>query len=68
MQAHATAAILAIAALATAGVIVRPFNLPEAVWAVAGAVLSVALRSASRRPQALAGVAKGTRCLSVPSA
>ena len=32
-------AIWAIAALATAGVIVRPFKLPEAVWAVSGAVL-----------------------------
>ncbi len=33
----------AIAALATAGVIGRPFKLPEAVWAVSGAVLLVAL-------------------------
>ena len=32
----------AIAALATAGVIVRPFRLPEAVWAVLGAVVLVA--------------------------
>ncbi len=32
-----------VAALATAGVIVRPFNLPEAIWAVAGAVLLVVL-------------------------
>src|SRR5580658_11312228 len=31
-----------IAALATAGVIVRPFRLPEAIWAVAGAILLVA--------------------------
>jgi arsenical pump membrane protein len=31
-----------IAALATAGVIARPFRLPEAIWAVAGAVLLVA--------------------------
>ena len=29
-------AIWAIAALATAGVIARPFKLPEAVWAVVG--------------------------------
>lgn len=35
-------AIWAIAALATAGVIVRPWKLPEAVWAVLGAVLLVA--------------------------
>jgi arsenical pump membrane protein len=48
-----------IAALATAGVIVRPFNLPEAIWAVAGAVLLVAMRLLS--PQdALTGVAKGS--------
>jgi arsenical pump membrane protein len=31
-----------IAAVATAGVIARPFRLPEATWAVAGAVLLVA--------------------------
>ncbi len=58
MQAHATFAIYAIAALATAGVIVRPFNLPEAVWAVAGAGLLVALRLISI-PEAMTGVAKG---------
>ena len=33
--------IWAIAALATAAVIARPFRLPEAVWAVAGALLLV---------------------------
>ncbi len=33
----ANIAIWAIAALATAGVLVRPFNWPEAVWAVLGA-------------------------------
>jgi arsenical pump membrane protein len=32
-----------IAAAATAGVIARPFKLPEAIWAVAGAVLLVIL-------------------------
>ncbi len=32
-------AIWVIAALATAGVIIRPFKLPEAVWAVGGAIL-----------------------------
>src|SRR5580704_3924292 len=48
-----------IAALATAGVIVRPFNLPEAIWAVAGAVLLIAMGLLS--PQdALTGVAKGS--------
>ncbi|MBN8809307.1 MAG: arsenic transporter [Sphingomonas sp.] len=35
----ATIAIWTICLVATAGVIVRPFKLPEAVWAVAGAVL-----------------------------
>ena len=34
-------AIYAIAGLATAGVILRPFKVPEAVWAVAGAVALV---------------------------
>ena len=32
---------------ATAGVIVRPFRLPEAVWALAGALLLVAARPAA---------------------
>ncbi|MES1179876.1 MAG: arsenic transporter, partial [Hyphomicrobium sp.] len=32
-----------ISALATAGVIFRPYNWPEAIWAVAGASLLVAL-------------------------
>nr|WP_295662573.1 arsenic transporter [Polymorphobacter sp.] len=36
-------AIWGIAALATAGVVVRPFKLPEATWAVAGAALLVVL-------------------------
>ena len=48
-----------IAALATAGVILRPFNLPEAIWAVAGAVLLIVLGLISI-PDALTGVAKGT--------
>jgi arsenical pump membrane protein len=51
--------IWTVAALATAGVIVRPFNLPEAIWAVAGAVLLVVLGLISI-PDALTGVAKGT--------
>lgn len=38
-----TLAIWAICLIATAGVIVRPFRLPEAVWAVAGAVLLVGM-------------------------
>jgi arsenical pump membrane protein len=58
MHVHATAAIYVIAALTAAGVILRPFNLAEAVWAVAGAGLLVALGLISV-PEALAGVAKG---------
>jgi arsenical pump membrane protein len=52
------AMIWTIAALSTAGVILRPFNLAEAVWAVAGASLLIALRLISV-PEALAGIAKG---------
>jgi arsenical pump membrane protein len=58
MHTHATAAIYLIAALSTAGVILRPFNLAEAVWAVAGAALLVALGLISGS-EALTGVAKG---------
>ncbi len=39
----ANLAIWAIAALATAGVIVRPFKLPEAIWAVLGGVVLLVL-------------------------
>jgi arsenical pump membrane protein len=53
------AATLGIAALATFGVIVRPWNLPEFVWAVAGAALLVLLDLLSW-PDALAAAAKGT--------
>jgi arsenical pump membrane protein len=58
MQSHATEAIYVIAALATAGVILRPFRVTEAIWAVAGAAVLVALGLLSI-PDALAGVAKG---------
>jgi arsenical pump membrane protein len=58
MQSHTTEAIYIIAALATAGVILRPFNLAEAVWAVAGAALLVALGLISI-PDALTGIGKG---------
>ncbi|WP_028203943.1 arsenic transporter [Paraburkholderia nodosa] len=48
-----------IAALATAGVIARPFNWPEAIWAVSGAIL---LQGLGLLPVNLAwhAVAKGT--------
>ena len=48
-----------IAAASTAGVILKPFSWPEAVWAVAGAALLVAMGLLSP-VDALGGVAKGT--------
>ncbi|WP_430911568.1 arsenic transporter [Methylobacterium sp. sgz302541] len=48
-----------IAALATLGVILRPFSWPEAIWAVAGAALLVLLGLMPWQV-ALDGVAKGT--------
>ena len=47
-----------IAALATAGVIVRPWRLPEAIWAMLGAAALVGFGLLSWS-DALAGVAKG---------
>jgi arsenical pump membrane protein len=52
-------AIWLIAATATAGVIIRPFRLPEAIWAVAGAALLLILKLISPA-DALTGAAKGT--------
>jgi arsenical pump membrane protein len=54
----ANAVALTVAALATAGVIVRPRGLPEAVWAVGGAVLLVAFGLLPWRA-AVAGVTAG---------
>jgi arsenical pump membrane protein len=51
--------IWGIAAVATAGVIVRPFNWPEFVWATTGAILLVGLGLLAP-VDAWAGVAKGT--------
>ncbi len=51
--------VWAIAGLATAGVIIRPFAWPEYIWAVGGAALLVALGLLSPA-DALAGMAKGT--------
>jgi arsenical pump membrane protein len=48
----------AIAAIATAGVILRPWRLPEAIWAVLGAVALVAFGLLPWR-DALAGVGRG---------
>jgi arsenical pump membrane protein len=53
------AATWGIAGLATFGVIARPWNLPEFIWAVAGAVLLVLL-DLLPWPDALAAAAKGT--------
>ena len=52
-------AIWIIAALAVAGVLIRPFTTIEAVWAVGGAALLVVLRLITPST-ALAGIAKGT--------
>ncbi|MDB5625595.1 MAG: arsenic transporter [Tardiphaga sp.] len=54
----ATLAIWAIAVLATAGVILRPMQWPEFIWAVAGAALLVLLQLLPW-PVALAAAAKG---------
>ena len=50
--------IWGISALATAGVILRAFNLPEAVWAGAGAVALVCL-GLLPVSSALVGIGKG---------
>jgi len=55
----AAQATWAIAALATFGVIVRPWRLPEAIWAVTGALALVVFGLLSWS-DALAGVLKGT--------
>jgi arsenical pump membrane protein len=55
----AEAATLAIAAIATGGVIIRPFHLPEAIWAVGGASLLVVF-GLLPIGDAVTGVTKGT--------
>jgi len=55
---NAATATWGIAGLATLGVIARPWNLPEFIWAVAGAVLLVALKLLSWQ-DALAAAGKG---------
>jgi arsenical pump membrane protein len=52
-------AIWVIASLATLGVIIRPWHLPQALWAVLGAALLVILHLVPVSV-ALSGVAKGT--------
>lgn len=61
VEVHPTTAqlsIWSIAALATAGVIIRPFRLPEAVWAIAGALALVCIGFLPVNV-ALKGVGKG---------
>jgi arsenical pump membrane protein len=55
---HEAVLAWSIIALATAGVIIRPFRLPEAVWAVAGALALVAF-GLLPWGDALAGMRKG---------
>jgi arsenical pump membrane protein len=55
---NAATATWGIAALATAGVVIRPWNLSEAIWAVAGALLLVVFGLLPWH-DALAGVARG---------
>ena len=55
----ADAATWTIAALATFGVIARPWHLPEYIWAIAGAALLVMLNLLPW-PDALAAAGKGT--------
>ncbi|MBV9825681.1 MAG: arsenic transporter [Alphaproteobacteria bacterium] len=52
-------AVYTVAALATAGVILRPFSWPEAIWAMLGAALLVILGLLPIR-DAFTGIAKGT--------
>ncbi|HLG82837.1 MAG TPA: arsenic transporter [Bradyrhizobium sp.] len=58
MTAHETLLAWAIIVPATAGVIIRPFRFPEAVWALAGAILLV-LSGLLSPADALAGIRKG---------
>jgi arsenical pump membrane protein len=58
MTPHETLLAWAIIVPATAGVIIRPFHLPEAVWALAGAIALV-LSGLLSPVDALAGVHKG---------
>jgi arsenical pump membrane protein len=55
---HAQIATWAIVALGIAGVILRPWRLPEAIWAVAGAIALVVLGLLSIG-EAWTGIAKG---------
>src|SRR5215472_11785652 len=58
MPSLSPALIWTVAALTTAGILLRPFRLPEAFWAVAGALL-LCLGGLLAVPDALAAVARG---------
>jgi arsenical pump membrane protein len=52
-------AIWIVSFLAIAGVIIRPFKIPEAIWAVCGAVVLV-ISGLILPSECLTGIAKGT--------
>jgi arsenical pump membrane protein len=58
MSPHEAIPSFSVVALATAGVIIRPFRLPEAVWALAGAV-ALLLFGLLPLDDAVRGAAKG---------
>lgn len=58
LSSYATPLIWSVAAATTAGVLLRPFRLPEAFWAMAGALLLCATGLVAV-PHALAAVARG---------
>jgi len=58
MSSHAPLLIWSVAALTTAGVLFRPFRLPEAFWAAAGALL-LCVTGLMTLPDALAAVLRG---------
>ena len=58
MPPHETITAWSIVTLATAGVIIRPFSFPEAIWAVAGAAALVLLGPLPIR-DAITGIVKG---------
>jgi hypothetical protein len=58
MPPHESLVTLSIISLATAGVVIRPFRLPEAIWATAGAAALV-LCNFLTAGEAWRGVVKG---------
>jgi arsenical pump membrane protein len=58
MSSHAPLLIWSVAALTTAGVLFRPFRLPEAFWAAAGALL-LCVTGLMALPDALEAVLRG---------